>query len=237
MSTASYTQEQILHQLDLCAADFTCPILDNGYVYLGAVRLSAYRTDEYWALIVEQLGSDYRAGGVFNCLYSYGNCLLYTPGLTNDAILAVLDDPANDVIFSEEDRWDVVQDKGLVKVRGEWVPYNVTEENLSEKGIGEETRDMDTVTITELLRSLLPEYQSLLFATDEELKQRLPFDLPLVLRLNEWRHPDIIEEEIPSQTQAFQVIADVLVSGDASLYQPTLPPNTHWSNWLESGTL
>ena len=36
MSMASYTQEQILNLLDLCAADFTFPGPDNGYVYLGA---------------------------------------------------------------------------------------------------------------------------------------------------------------------------------------------------------
>lgn len=237
MKTASYSRDEILNQLDQCAADFTFPILDNGYIYLGAVRLSAYRTEDYWALIIEQLGSDYRAGGVDNALYCYGNRLHEAPGLTNEAILNVLDDPSNDAIFSEEDRWDVLQEKGFVRVRDELVPYDVTEEKLLERGIGEETQDSAAVTITELLRSLLPEHQSLLFATEEELRKRLPFDLPLILRLEEWRHPDIIEGETPGQSQAFQMIADVLVSGNASLYQPTLPPNTHWSNWLESGTL
>ncbi len=237
MKTAAYTKKQILAQLDVCAAEFTFPVLDNGYIYLGAVRLSAYRGDDQWALIIEQLGSNYRAGGVENCLCCYGNCLLDKPGLLNDGILGVLDDPLNDALFSEEDRWDVLQETGTVWVRGERVPYDVTEERLVEKGIGVETRDMDTVTITELLRSLLPEHQALLFATEEELRRRLPLDMPPILRLNEWRHPDIIEGETPSQSQAFKMIAGVLVSGNATLYRPTLPPNTHWSNWLESGTL
>ena len=237
MRSAAYSKDDILSQLDLCAEDFTFPIPDNGYIYLGAMRLNAYRSDEHWALIIEHLGSSYRAGGVSNCLCCFGNCFPNDVKPTDSAILNVLDDPANDSIFSEEDRWDVIQDKGLVKIRERWVPYDVTEEKLLEKGIGEETWDGDTVTITELLRSLLPERQALLFATDEELRRRLPLDLPLILRLSEWRHPDTIEGETPGHSQAFHMIANVLVSGDASLYQPTLPPNTHWSNWLESGTL
>ena len=237
MKTASYSKGEILNQLDLCAADFTFPVLDNGYMYLGGVRLNAYQSDQCWALVLEHLGTNYRAGRAYNHLYCFGNCFPDDVKPMDSGILDVLNDPANDALFSAEDRWGVVQDKGLVKVREDWVPYDVTEEKLLEKGIGKDTRDMGSVTITELLRSLLPEHQALLFATDEELKQQLPLDLPLILRLNEWCHPDIIEGETPSKSKAFRMIAAVLVSGDASLYRPTLPPNTHWSNWLESGTL
>ena len=144
MNSASYSKDEILNQLDLCATDFTFPVLDNGYVYLGAARLSAYRTDRYWALILEQLGSNYRAGGVYNSLYCFGNCLHYTPGLTDDAILWVLDDPANDAyLFSEEDRWDVLKEKGGVRIRGQVVPYDVTPENLLKNGIGEQQQDSE----------------------------------------------------------------------------------------------
>ncbi|MDQ2800943.1 MAG: hypothetical protein M3Y13_15025, partial [Armatimonadota bacterium] len=87
MSQATYTQNEILSQLDACAADFTFPMLDNGYVYLADVRLSAYRTERYWALIIEVLGSEYRAGGVFNTLYHYGNCFVQTPGIIDEGIL------------------------------------------------------------------------------------------------------------------------------------------------------
>jgi len=29
----------------------------------------------------------------------------------------------------------------------------------------------------------------------------------------------------------------VLATADASRYRPTLTPNTHWSNWPDSGSL
>ena len=237
MSQVAYSQDEILSQLDACAADYTFPMLDNGYVYLADVRLSAYRTEQYWALIIETLGSDFRASGVSNALYCYGNCFAQSPGLAEDRILPVMDDAFNDAIFDKEDRWDVCQEKGLLRVRGELIPYDVSAEKLLEKDIGEDKWDSDGVTITELVRSLVPEHHALLLATEQELRQRLPSDLPLVLRLDEWHHPDLIEDELPSGNQAFQMIADVLVSGDPARYRPTLPPNTHWSNWLEGGTL
>jgi len=237
MSQAEYTQSQILDQLDACAADFTFPMLDNGYVYLADVRLSAYRTERYWALIIEHLGADYRGGGVFNCLYHFGNCFPQTPGLPNEGTLPVMDDPSNYPIFPDEDHWNIHREKGFLRVRDELVPYDVTSEKLAERGISEDTWDGDTVTITELVRSLVPEHHALLLATEEELKRLLPPDLPLILRLDEWHHPDLVEGEMPSKNEAFQMIADVLVSGDPGCYKPSLPPNTHWSNWLESGTL
>ena len=237
MSQAEYTQSQIFSQLDACATDFTFPMLDNGYVYLVDVRLSAYRTERYWAMIIEILGSDFRAGGVFNLLYRFGNCFPETPGLANDGILAVMDNPVNNSIFDEEAHWDIRQENGFVCIREETIAYDVTSQALERIGISEDEMDGGPVSITELVRSLVPEHHMLLLATDEELNQRLQVDVPLILRLDEWCHPDLIEGELPSTSEAFQMIADVLVSGDPALYKPTLPPSTHWKNWLESGTL
>ena len=41
----------------------------------------------------------------------------------------------------------------------------------------------------------------------------------------------------PSSYETWQQIAKVLATGDTSYYHPTLEPNTHWSNWPESGSL
>ena len=41
----------------------------------------------------------------------------------------------------------------------------------------------------------------------------------------------------PSSYETWQQIAKVLATGDTSYYFPTLEPNTHWSNWPESGYL
>lgn len=41
----------------------------------------------------------------------------------------------------------------------------------------------------------------------------------------------------PSSYKTWQQIAKVLATGDESYYKPTSKPNTHWSNWPESGSL
>ena len=61
----NYFVDSIVQQLDQCADDFTFPMLDNGYVRLIDARLSAYRDEERWALVIEVLGLDVPAGGEF----------------------------------------------------------------------------------------------------------------------------------------------------------------------------
>src|SRR5579863_8141474 len=52
----------ILSVLDSCCDSFTFPMMDNGYVYLAATRLSLYRSEEDWAMVIEVFGFSPRAG-------------------------------------------------------------------------------------------------------------------------------------------------------------------------------
>ena len=53
MTFARFTIPEILDQLDRCAQAYTFPMLDNGYVYPGAVNLTAYSDIARWAIIIE----------------------------------------------------------------------------------------------------------------------------------------------------------------------------------------
>jgi len=88
-----------------------------------------------------------------------------------------------------------------------------------------------------LARGLVPEHRDLLLATESERRRGVPADLPLLLQIDEWDHPRLLEKELPSSCESFKMIARVLASGDPGKYQPTEPPNTHWSNWPLSGSL
>src|SRR4051794_25066408 len=52
---------EILDVLDTNAKVFTFPMLDNGYVYLAATRLSLHRSAEDWAMVIELFGHSPRA--------------------------------------------------------------------------------------------------------------------------------------------------------------------------------
>ncbi len=58
----NYTPQQILAILDDCAEAFTFPMLDNGYIYLAATRLSLFRSETDWAMVIEVFGFSPRAG-------------------------------------------------------------------------------------------------------------------------------------------------------------------------------
>ena len=67
--------------------------------------------------------------------------------------------------------------------------------------------------------------------------ERVPADLPRIFQLEEWHHPDLAGDELPSRSRTFQIIAMVLETGDADQYRPVEEPNTHWRFWPDGGTL
>src|SRR5260370_41665061 len=87
------------------------------------------------------------------------------------------------------------------------------------------------------VRLAVPTDRLRFLASEEELRARIPSDLPRLLMLDEWHHPDLINGEKPSDSQTFQQLAEALVEGDAGCYAPSLPPNTHWSHWPAGGSL
>jgi hypothetical protein len=235
---ATFTAEEVLRQLDACADDFSFPMLDNGYVYLGDVRLSGYSDDSRWALVIEVVGFSPRGGlpgGLSNAVYCFGNCLSFEPGLGNENILHLVEnDPARPAFDSEHWMEDLLPGAKVVRIRGQTVPVP-DRAALAAKGI--KTGRRRRLRGQDLLRGLLPEYRHLLLATEDELRRRVPADLPLVIRLDEWHHPDLADDERPGDSPTFRAIADVLLRGDANSYHPPEPPNTHWRNWPRGGTL
>jgi hypothetical protein len=215
---ARFDADEILAQLDACAVEYTFPMLDHGYVYLVDTRLHAYRDEERWALMIEVVGYNPRGGGLDDTLYLFGNCLARAPGIANEDFLHPIDDDVEDPDSPEDARPGLRQ----VSVRGQVIELPV---------------HRDPWPMAELFRSLVPGHRELLFATEQQLRARVPADLPQILQLEEWHHPDVVADERPSQSETFRALADVLVSGDPGRYRPTQPPNTHWSNWPDGGSL
>jgi hypothetical protein len=212
-------------------------MLDNGYIYPADVRLHAFGNEEKWAIAIDHLGYDVRSGdhdGMCDCLHYFGNCLRREPGMANEDFLTFTADGPDDLTFQEEINWHLKSAQGSIYIRDELVDFDVTPAALKKKGIKQVE---DQPGGADLLRSLLPEYRQLLLANDKELRYQLPKDLPLLLQLDEWYHPDLAAEEMPSGNETFQMIAKVLCTGDASHYKPTMKANTHWSNWPHGGTL
>ncbi|WP_370425301.1 DUF7003 family protein [Tenacibaculum dicentrarchi] len=233
-----YTSKDILKQLDKCAEGFTFPMLDNGYVYPIHSKLSAYRDEKRWVLIIEVIGFNYRGGGhdgISNCLHIFGNCIDTEPGTDNSIFLYFTDNSPEFPTFDEEYLESLNPDAKTMLLRDKGIEINHNREFYLNKGI--ELEENDKIFIWEFLRGLEPEYNKEFEATEKEIRERIPADLPQIMELNKWNHPDCADSEIPSNNETFKQIAKVLETGQNKYYKPIEKHNNHWKNWPEGGAL
>lgn len=242
-----HTAEQVLSILDRCCDASTFPMLDNGYVYLAATRLSLYRSREDWAMVIEVFGFSPRSGLPDTHIHTFASTIAkrnpaqdYVSREAYERYLA--NNPNNESHFVfpiEEGDWlegEVVAAiaTGLT-LRGRSIPMP-GHAAFERAGVGLE-RPPD-VQVQELCRVLAHEARDAVLATPDECRLNVPDELQPLLKLDEWAHPDVAQQtERPSRSETFQQLAQVLVSGDISEYRPTQPPNTHWRHWPMGGML
>jgi len=240
---------EILGVLDACARSYTFPMLDNGYVYLAATRLSLYRSSTDCAMVIEVFGFSPRAGLPDLHVHTFASRLRdrdppekYVSRQAYENYLS--SNPHNDSRFSfpiAEGAWQdrqtaelIAADAREVVVRGS--PLSLPPRELyAEHGIQlEDDRHIHTY---ELCRFLADVARDRVLASPEEQRVSVLADMTKVLQLEEWNHPDLVNEALPSATECFVQLARVLETGDVEQYRPTQPPNTHWRNWPDGGRL
>ncbi|MCR9246523.1 MAG: hypothetical protein NXI31_15935 [bacterium] len=240
---------EILAILDAACDRFTFPMLDNGYVYLAATRLALFRSDEDSAMTIEVFGYSVRAGLPDTHVYTFASTLQNRKPISDYESEHAYRDyvaanpfnesnfvrPIDDGPWVDEDLYFVTERTRDVVVRGRRVLLPEPEDYAS---LGVKLDDPSRVTIFELCRALAEIERDTLLATEAELRHHIPELLTEVLRLDEWHHPDVVDEtQRPSGSETFQQLAKVLLTGDERHYAPTHRPNTHWRHWPDGGIL
>lgn len=247
MGTISH---DILGILDRCCNSFTFPMLDNGYVYLAATRLSLFRSHADWALVIEVFGFSPRAGLPDTHIYTFGSSL-HNRKSENDYVTRqaydqyLVDDPNNESRFVHpiaEGSWQDDEDCEVLADGAESVAIRGHGISLPGHGCyvehGIELEEPPAIFVHEACRYLAAVQRDLVLATTVERRGNLPAGIPQIMQIEEWHHPDVVDDSVrPSGSETFQQLAVVLETGDTDLYQPSLPPNTHWSNWPDGGQL
>jgi uncharacterized protein (TIGR02996 family) len=244
---------EILGVLDKAAEVHHFPMLDNGYIYAVDVRLSAYGDRSRWAIVVESMGVFTRDPSFGDSLDCYGNCLLPLRSerdfVTREAYrvwranhpseenlyLYPLGDGPSASLLASENGIDVNPQAKDLRIRDRVIPLPRDPERYRSRGVTLE--EPSRLRLHELMRCLAPDYRAQLVATEEELHWVVPAGLPRLLRLDEWRHPNLADDQLPSRVETFRMVAAVLAGGDPAYYRPPRRPNTHWSNWPMGGTL
>jgi hypothetical protein len=245
----SFVPEHILSVLDRCCDAYTFPMLDNGYVYPAATRLSLHRSMTNWAMVIEVFGFSPRAGLPDTHVYTFADRLHDRDPperyVTRDAFERYLaNNPHNDSRFVapiDEGPWLdavdgelVAEDATEVVVRNQILPIPSVDE-YSQHGI--ELEQSPRVKVFELCRFLASVAREQLLATPQERRVSVLPDLVQILQVEEWHHPDVADGERPSKSEAFRQFAHVLATGETGLYRPSRQPNTHWRNWPAGGQL
>ena len=88
-----------------------------------------------------------------------------------------------------------------------------------------------------VMRGLVPEHRDVLLASEAERRRGLPADLPLLIQLDDWDHPRLMDGELPSSSDSFKQLARVIAQGDPRLSPPTDDGNVQWRHWPHSGSL
>src|SRR5712671_443226 len=242
--------DAILAILDDCCDAFTFPMLDNGYVYLAATRLSVFRSDNDWALVIEVFGFSPRAGLPDTHIHTFASHLHNrdTPAryVSAEAYENYLrNNPNNESRFvypiSDGDWQDpddlelVAEDARTVIVRGQPRPIPSRHE-FARYGIS--LTDPSRVRVFELSRFLAGALRDDVLGTREERRVSVLPEMSQMLRLEDWNHPNVVDDKSrPSGSPTFLQLAEVLSTGRTDRYEPTSSPNTHWRNWPDGGTL
>jgi len=88
-----------------------------------------------------------------------------------------------------------------------------------------------------------PEYLAQAYKADPEIAEKTNLDVTGFANLfveqienTEAHNIFLWNNNRPGSYETWQQIAEVIVSGDASFYKATLPSNSHWKNWPDSGS-
>lgn len=237
----------ILDVFDQSAEAFVFPMLDNGYVYLAASRLSLFRSDENWAVVFEIFGFSPRAGHPDLSIVTISSKLHNRDQPSNyvseDAYNNYLKSnpywemrnvwPISNEGWIDDENPEFVVEQGEIVLRGQ--SLEIPQPNAyATKGV---ILDEEQPGVFELCRYLAHDHREAVLATKGERHISILPEMEQIMLLDEWHHPDLVNGQTPSQTETFQLIASVLEKNEPELFSTVEPVNNHWKNWPEGGTL
>lgn len=211
------SQAQILSVLDALAEEFEFPGFNNINYETADSRMHLFRDDDRWALVIEELVDWPAANGLETLVFAMGD-------IQGDA-LSTLQPIETELSWDDDDEL-IVPDSMIVRGTSVDVDHAALERACSKH---------DIESSFGVLLQLIEARRDALFATKDELEAVVAPGLKEILTLDAWSHPDVYGGPKPSESEAFQQVADVLSSGDASHWAPTEEPNNRdWQHWLES---
>ncbi len=189
------TEKEILNTLDNSNDGHYCSFVDLGHVYsyLIDTRLNVFRggDNDHWAIAIERLGYNPRAGAIVLDINYCGNCLtnleFYNGRPTSHYSIHPIDtDNFNETIAGE----NLKMDAKFWLVRGQQVSLSHNKQEYLCAGIELKEYEPNEISAEEAGRLVVLQNRDLFRASDNELYKSIPADLKKILVLDEWFHKD-----------------------------------------------
>ena len=258
-----YTEKEILKEIDLAFKGIPSPKfpsgdirynffldLEHGYCETANSKIHLYADKDNWAIILEKSGYQNRGKFAVIELNYIGNCIDYPSNKSNGRIY--ITNTKSIFLITTEEFYRIENKSGTemeqfelidnsiteVKIREELITVELNSEKYDKLGINlrEENNSRKLIGFSDLIRFFRETNSEIITAKEEEIKSQIPNNLQKIMTINEFHHLSIYEEKLPSQSETYQLIANVLINRDSSIWKPKLCSNNHWSNW-ESGHL
>jgi hypothetical protein len=198
------TEEEILNTLDNSNDGYYCSFVDLGHVYsyLIDARLNVFRAgNDRWAIAVERLGYNPRAGAIILDINYYGNCLTNLEFYNERPTSYYSIHPIDFCNFNETiDGEGLKPDAKFWLVRGQQVSLSHNKQDYTNAGIELKAFEPNEISAEEVGRLVVSENRNLFRATDSELYKSIPTDLKKILVLDEWFHKDFQLQISPTMT-------------------------------------
>jgi hypothetical protein len=232
------TADEILQALD---EQFEIIHHDPPYLYQlsshffpADTRLTAFRSADRWAVVFEILRYAVVPQQVWLDIYLYRNGVGEQAVRYETTPLQLLDsdtdspldgsgslDPRRFAILWNDQRYD----------------FSPSDRDYADAGIVFDSarHDPEVHANAQIVRYLCERLNHPFFLPEEELRELLAQsgtddEAVMLLQTRNWHHPDISQEELPSQVRGFQLLSHALVSGDTTEWDRQDPAafNTDW---------
>ena len=220
----------ILKTLDEGADTYDFPTLNNIYFYFGKIKIAIFRNANEWLLIFQELSFFIKSKKFVNTVYVFGNTI---EGTRIQFINQILFESADDKMFDYFFNLLLNPLDFQVVIKGDEKRFTPTPKEYQDIGIDIEDEKMPVEA--KIIRYLTNKIPELLFFNHDELLEmceKKDSNLKLFMELDDWYHPDLVDDELPSDSPCFVSLAEAIEKNDSTIYRcPEDSYNIHWSNW------
>jgi len=216
--------KDILAKFDQSAAEYAFPMIDNANYDNAAIRLTVFRNDDEWLVVFQEI-SFYPAMNEFaDVITAFGNRLKQQGALSARPTVSLTDRPDSPP--------PDIHDFTVHVNGGPARRFTPSRDDYRSAHVDVDDRSRAK---TKIIRYLASQIRRELFVDDDTLLkicERSSAGLQMFIELDEWHHPNLADDEPPSETPCFKSLAQALARGDAGLYKcEPARFNTGWWQW------